>query len=776
MKNKPVSQQTNAEVLPRPLLPMTIIGLGLLVWACFVLSSYLKYCPLDNLLSVFSFKSGGQFSWGAFTPVLFGHLLNILIAFTIFLSAFGLGSLVLSKLSEKELGQGEKYFIYTALGLGIYALALFFSGMLGLLFRAAWITGVIVFGIYGITKIRGFSANALRELSLFEKAALLVLAYTALINLMGALTPELFFDSQFYQLGLLNKWVLNNKIHSDTYIAASFFPFNVNMIYMLGLLLGNAISAKLLHYFFGLLLVYGIYVCGKKFASRSMGIAAALIFYSIPRVMTVNWAAAVEQGIGVFEFAAVYCLIEHYFEHRNEPALNPAELKANTFGIKYFWIIMSGVFCGFSLGSKYTSIAFSFIPCALTIITMDRIMNRNKYSEIAKELLLFGAGALIVCAPWYIRNLIQSGNPVFPFFWQKMGFLSTKVKGSQFADPPYPILNLRNYVLFLWPLTMGTLQQESLLGPVFLVFVPLVFFFKNISKKTKLLLVYCLLSMVMWIVLGRFYVRYFIPTLSLFSLIFAYYIFGYNYPKLLKTFFMALLIFIGVINSKFAENVLAFLKMPMPYILGIQSKHDYLFTMKGGYPNPYYSVVDYANDNIPKDSRILFIGETRGLYSKRRFLTNGVGDYSPLNEWLKQCKDPKELLAKFRSEGITHILLNLPEARRLAGFDELYFEPEELKVFSSFWNRYVVEIHKDIADIALPQKDIFSIKNQQPQWWAQYSADPNNYVYLYGILSEVDSLKPHNVPQNFLLEKEVYSQERWEKIGPIIARLKKYHD
>ena len=767
--NKAAQQPENTETQMRPLLPLSLIGLGIIVWAYFVLSAYLKYFPLDNLLSVFTYKFSAQFSWSAFMPVLLRHLFNIFVALSVFLSAFGLGSLILSKLSDKELDDGERYFIYTALGLGIYAIALFFSGILGLLFKAVWMAVVAFFAIYGITRIRRFSVTAFTKLSFFEKIALIILFYAAFINLLGALAPELFFDSQFYQLGLVNNWILNNKIHSDNYIFASFFPFNVNMIYMLGLLLGNSISAKLIHYFFGLLLVYGIYVCGKKFSSRSIGLSAALIFYTVPRVMTVSWASAIELGIGVFEFAAIYCLIEHYFEHHNKPPLDTLDPKANTFGIKYFWIIMSGVFCGFSLGSKYTSIAFSFIPCALTIIIMDRILNRNKFSEITKELLLFFAGAFIVSSPWFVRNLIQSGNPVFPFFWQKIGFLSIKMKGSQFADPPYPLVNIRNYALFLWPLTMGTLQQESFLGPVFLMFVPLFFVFKNISKKTKLLLVYCFLSMVMWIVLGRFYVRYFIPTLSMFSLIFSYYIFGMNYPKLLKASFLALLIFIGVINSKYAENVLAFLKTPMPYILGVQSEHDYLSTMRAGYPNPYYSVLEYANNNTPKDSRILFLGETRGLFSKRKFLAYSVGDYSPLIVWLKQCRNARGLADKFRSEGITHILFNLPEARRLAGFDMFYFEPEELKVFGNFWSRYVVEIHKDIADIALPQKDIYSIKNQQPQWWAQYSADPANYVYLYRVLTEEEAARPHAVPRNFFLEKKLYSEERWKKLEPYLS-------
>jgi hypothetical protein len=62
------------------------------------------------------------------------------------------------------------------------------------------------------------------------------------------------------------------------------------------------------------------------------------------------------------------------------------------------------------------------------------------------------------------------------------------------------------------------------------------------------------------------------------------------------------------------------------------------------------------------------------------------------------------------------------------------------------------------------------MKQQQQQWWARYSSDSRNYVYLYRILSKDEAKGSHVVPQNLFLDPNLYTKEKWEKLTVILKR------
>lgn len=741
-KKTPISK--SEEVLKvdelKALLPRGIAYILFIAWMIFVFSNYYSKFPAD-LLGGF-FADAGSISIGKFLPRIGESLWNSAVAFAIIISGFAAGDFLSKKL---QIGSSfsEKFVFSTTLGLGALAIATFLSGLAGFLNKTFFIMLILALTIVGILRIwPKLGTIKILSFSLTEKLGIFLIFFIAFFNLLGALTPETFYDSMYYQLGIPAKWIFEGKITSNVYKPSSFFPLNVNMLYMVAMLLNNEITAKVLHWLLGLLITFGVYVFCKKYFSKKIGVFAALIFYSVILVMVVSWKSAIELGIGVFEFAAVFALI-NFFEDKERK-----------------WLVLSGVFCGFSLGSKYTSIVFCFLPATAAIFLWG-VLKKDLIFDIVKNLSIFATVSFVVSSPWYIRNIICSGNPVFPFFWQSIGFLSLRETGSLFADPSRPPVSLLNTVGFLWPLTMGTLQQESFPGVVFLVFTPLLFLFKGADKKIKLLGAYLFFSLLFWALVGRFYLRYFIPTLPVAGIILSYYILRQSASNFFKNIMLLIVMYISLTNLNYASRILKITQDPFSYVSGNMTKKEYLSISRSGYPAPYYQTLSWANDNLPKDSKILFIGETRGLYSKLDFFTNGAGDFSYFIEWLKKSKSPESFYAILKENGVTHILLNLPEASRLSGYEPFYMEPEDLKVFDGFWKKYPREIYKDIADYYLPEKDIKSMKTDRPLWWKNYSDDPKNYVYLYEILSE-DEAKSKPAPFNFLLFEGFYTKKRWQ--------------
>ncbi|MEN3013344.1 MAG: glycosyltransferase family 39 protein [Endomicrobiia bacterium] len=727
-----------------------VIFLGFMIWVylIFIKSRYFNYMPLPftttGLLKNFIFL----FDFNKF-KLLFGSLL---VAFLIILSCLGYGIFVckLFRLLNKKL------ILNLILGCGVFALIIFMCGLVGLIYKFTFLLLVIIGLIIAIIhthKIFIKEKIFFPKFNFFEIILFFIFLCAVFINLLGALTPETFFDSQFYLLGLLNQWKLQHKITFNPYIFSSLYPFNINMLYLVGLELNNDITAKLMHWSFGIISCLLLYAFLKQYFSNTTVLLSIIIFYTVPTVMAVSWKTAIELGITMFDTAMVLCMLEYFIKKEK------------------FWLVLSGVFGGFALGSKYLSLLECFSICIVFFI-FKLILEKDRFFITLKTFLYFLFPLVLIASPWYLRNLILTGNPIFPFFAHKIGLIKPRIIGNIFADPPHPEFSFKNYFLFLWPLTLGQLQQESYPGGVFLTFFPLLFIFKNIDKKIKFLSMYVLMCLLLWIPLGRFYLRYFIPVLPVVGILYGYFISENNFPKMLKNIIYLSLLFIVISNMNFAMRILHVTQTPSQFVFTDMSIKEYLSTQRPSYPCPYYQVADWINKNLSKDSTILLLGETRGLFFKRKFFTHGVLEYSPLLEMLKKIKTPEELYEEFKKKNITHILLNVPEAKRLAGYDNFYFEQEEFKIWCKFWNKYIKEIYRDIADIALPERGIYSMKKQLPQWWQQYSSDPANYVYLYEIIPKDQAEnKKHKPPYNFFLHKELYSQERWEKIKNVVEEI-----
>ena len=91
----------------------------------------------------------------------------------------------------------------------------------------------------------------------------------------------------------------------------------------------------------------------------------------------------------------------------------------------------------------------------------------------------------------------------------------------------------------------------------------------------------------------------------------------------------------------------------LPYAFGIQSEQSFYLKLKD---NNGYNVFKYANENLPKNSKLLLFKEARGYLSDLDYirgdpLTQNVLDYSKID-------NSQEMYNEFNQLKITHILIN----------------------------------------------------------------------------------------------------------------------
>jgi hypothetical protein len=219
-----------------------------------------------------------------------------------------------------------------------------------------------------------------------------------LVSLAGVLSPSdtIDWDSLSYHLAVPKLYLQAGNIF-PVFIHQSNFPSIVDYLYVWGLKWGGQSGAKAFSFCFyvwGLIAAFGI--ARGKYGEKA-GFWAALTLAFVPVVMWESGTAYIDVSNGVFAglgiaFASLLLIDK---EQR-----------------QYLWL--SAIFLGFAAGSKYTGLQTIF-AVGIVVVAMTRSVSGFKSA------VLIAAVASAVAAPWYIKNIVYTGNPVFPFFYEKLG-------------------------------------------------------------------------------------------------------------------------------------------------------------------------------------------------------------------------------------------------------------------------------------------------------------------------------------------------------------------
>jgi hypothetical protein len=724
---------------------MAVIG-AFVVYAWIIAAKYLSrtHLPIDVLLSALTayFRPIIPIAPapGSFTANLAHYATAAVVAAAVILASFGYGRLV-QKLApvlapETEL---EKFFIATGLGVFVLVIILFVLGCSG------WLTTVTV----GCTLAAGmtglftpcFQKQRLKEelqltgLPFLLKISLLVCLFSAVIVFMAALTPEVFYDSLVYHIAGANWYHITGGLKPPLSNTLHFFvSVYGKIIYAAGLFFSDETAPKFIHCLFVLLTAGAVYMAGKNLYNRTAGIFAAIAFISMPSVSVVAPRTGMEGFIMFTEFLGLYLALRY---------MRSGELK---------WLAISGLMVGTAIGFKYISI-MSWASIGL-ILLIDAIVVKRPLKATLNAALLWNGCILAAAGPSFVFNIYYTGNPVYPAFWQHIGFLKSK---DFSATTNLGIkAGIKDILMAPWEISMGG-KEEAFAGVLFLIAAPLLFFTRWLKTDLKYLVIYAAVYALCWMNLCDLYFRYYLPAMPALCLLAGYALSEFNSVAVRLT-----LLVLVLMNTGFSSLILRSVYYPADYILGTVSRQNYLSTTWQGYPNPPYEALDWINRNLPPNAKILLQGEERSYPLRRQYVPVTIGDLNYLDTVLKASKDVDDAALRLRSDGITHLLLNIPEARRLRSFDMFHFEPREYALLMTFWQKYVKEVHRSIANIAIQQKNIYSMKDQQPGWWQQYAADEANYVYVYELLSPEEAVRPHAAPRNFFQEPSLFTEKRWE--------------
>ncbi|HEY70242.1 MAG TPA: hypothetical protein G4O08_06635 [Anaerolineae bacterium] len=577
---------------------------------------------------------------------------SISVVFWLFIMsiAAGLGLFLLRSFSLPGLTTAENLAIGFALGIGMLSYSMLAAGFLHILGRTTilaliGITTVAV-GPYIHEACRAFFRQAIDIIRWLSRSSILhycflVLALgIAVLVFIHTLSPPWDYDGLMYYLPGPRLFLEQHAITPEIDNWHANDPFTWEMVSTIGLAFGDDIFPKLLHYSAGWLYVIAAALFARRWLSREDAVLSAGVLLTI-HVLPM-WAAFayIDLGWAALEFLALFVvMIGWKTRHRR------------------FYII-AGLLSGLAMGSKYLGvIGFAVLGAFLALAHI-----RDGWKEFFRSTLSYALPAVLVASPWYLKNWIWLGNPVYPLYfggpgWDTtrlnlyMGYLKSFGAGRSVID----------YLLIPWNLYVKYPQFGTVMNKIDLpsVLFPLLLFYPFVRKKSRVLSHSLLLAGILFVLwaFGSQQTRFLLPifpTLAIGTAFVANRVLAQVKSRFPWRIFLPSLTIGLIVLTLFYQIVIVFGFSPQLPTVGLESREEFLSRIVRDFP-----ATVFINDNLPPTTRTLFIGNGRAYYCPDLCVPDP--DHFRWAREISDAAETQELASWFSQNGFTHVLLNIED-------------------------------------------------------------------------------------------------------------------
>jgi len=232
---------------------------------------------------------------------------------------------------------------------------------------------------------------------------LAVLVLALLFAWIGAVGPSDAndWDSLAYHLAVPKIWLEAGQIVEIPFIHHSNFPFAIDNLFVWGLKWGGPAGAKtfsVLIFGLGMLTLFGL---GRRLYGEKAGWWAALAFAAIPCALWESGTAYIDVGHGLFAGLGILYIAEAVQHGESKTAL-----------------LRAAVCLALGCATKYTGLQTLF--ASLLVLGLFTAAGKEVRTGL-KSVGLAAAAFAVLASPWYIKNFLWTGNPVYPFFYEAVG-------------------------------------------------------------------------------------------------------------------------------------------------------------------------------------------------------------------------------------------------------------------------------------------------------------------------------------------------------------------
>lgn len=494
-------------------------------------------------------------------------------------------------------------------------------------------------------------------------AILIILLVETILNL----TPVIDRDAIIHHLAIPKLWLKNGGFYDIKWAIYSYYPMNVDLLYLIPLYFNRDFMAKFIHMGFGIGTALLIYCYLKNKVSRIAGLLGILVFLSTPIVVRLSTEVYVDLGLVFFTTASILAFIRY----------RDGEYK------DFKWLFFSSVAMGLALGTKYNAlIAWFFLSMAVVFVCSRDTGEQWKAMKCG---VIFFLISLFVFSPWLIKNIILTGNPLYPLF---QGFFN--VSGVPSQDGTYAIVSGNKYMgIFqmreamygerFWETLLIPIRYffegkdnsyrffDGVLNPVLILLPPFAFLNKSSLHDKILFTCFAVFFILMASFLDQTRIRYIftvIPILSILSALGFVNIMDWVMKRsnqlkyVLAVAFISLFVVLMSKNISYVKNYYDKIS-PMNYIIGKESKDDFISRHVNSYP-----AMKFINTFTPENSRIrLIFLAGRGYYLERSYQDDQSMGMNFIRDLVTASGSDESFKNYINSIGYTHLLIRMDVIR-----------------------------------------------------------------------------------------------------------------
>lgn len=602
-------------------------------------------------------------------------MLDLLFFVLISLLAAAVGAALLRISSVKLASRLEEALLYLPLGYLVIAYLIALLGVLGLLTAPAVLAGLgtaLLLGLWGARRVMTALAEAAGRIT----RALLVspnrwlyrflLLWATTVLLAALVQPDnLDWDGVAEHLAMAKLWAQAGRIRPLWFMHHSQFPATVQMLYTLALLFRGPVAAKLFHFAYGIIGVAAVFLLTRRHISRPAAPWAAVVVATTPVYEWLCGIAYVDLAMVAYVVLAVHFFLTWIAQRRLTD------------------IILASVLAGAAMAVKMQALAY-FGTLLLAAVYLAWRAPRPQRSRAWRHIAIFALMGTLLAAPWYIKSWIITGNPVYPFAYSIFGGKQWSPQQAQWyrhhqqsfgmGELPSPevmknlpgwkrllvgpreplklLLAPINLTLWPWEFTVPVGKAAAVarmsIGPLYLIFVPVLLLLTSGPPKLKVLLLIFLIAWLWWLYSMQL-TRYLLPALALLAPAAGYGIYRSINARAILRLSTRIVVSLWLVLALFF-NYLA-VAAALPAIFGQASWDSYLQQSL-----QVYGPSRYINEFTPTDAKIITYGEPRCFYLDRDYLW-GDWHYHQIIIY-DRMKGSEDLVAAYRRLGITHVLIN----------------------------------------------------------------------------------------------------------------------
>ena len=577
--------------------------------------------------------------------IAFGRLMAVMLLVAV---GGGLGQCLLPRIALHPLACLA---LQAAIGLCLLALGVLAIGVLGGL--RPWIGWLAIAGLLiwlrrsvvaWISQWRSLKQawNQTGRLGKFLAGCIMLILF---FTLLSCLSLPLRFDALTYHLVLPRLYLDAGRFYYEPKNMFWGMPQTAEMLYTWMIALAGGPAAATLGWAIGVLTLAGMLgYTFQKFDAHVAWVAPAILVsgYTLASALSWGYVDWLVMLIGVCWLA----VLDVWVSDRQTG-----------------YLLLAGILAGLAFGTKYT--AGILILCGAVAVIY---YSRPSLRQILLNLLRYGGAAILAAAPWLVKNLLATGNPLYPFFFPAGAMTPLRLALYQGGEPFGGWQDV-----FLLPLRSTFIGVEG--GPGYSASIgPLIFGLSfcailgwrlrpaHPKEAIRLAGIIGVAGVLTWMVLGRFssyllqsrlYFAFF-PELAFLSAAGFASLQHLSMPRLRLGRITSFLIALVLALNTFEVAAATLQQGAFNAWLGLKPEADVLTDNLG-----WYAPAMQALRQLPPEQRALLLWEPRSLYCLPRCDPDEVLDRWKRGRYPVLGAQPVEndlILSEWRAAGYTHLL------------------------------------------------------------------------------------------------------------------------